>query len=325
MMDSSDTESRPLMRRGTFLGVPPASAAQPGQIAVLGLPFDCGTHATRIGSRQGPASFRAMSSEVRPFYPPLADIDPRAGNRVVDLGDVDVVASAIGPSLAAMEHAVLDIVRADAVPLCVGGDGTVTLPVLRALSKRYPELVLVHIDAHTDAYPGEDVNTGTTFTRAAAEGLIDTRRSFHIGARGTMPVGGAYDHTRALGYRLISGDDVRRRGPAAIAAEVREVVGNRPVHLSFDMDYFDPSAAPGVATPTWGGPQVAEVFDLLHGLRGLDLVGVDINTLSPPHDVQGMAAMLAGHVAVIALHLVQLGQAEHRLNAGHRQNGGTRP
>ncbi len=308
----------PRMRLGTFIGVPQASTASAGQIAVMGLPFDCGTHATRIGSRQGPASFRAMSSEVRPFYPPLADEDPRSGNRVVDLGDVDVVASDLAPSLAAIEAAVGAVVQADAVPLCVGGDGTVTLPVLRALAKRYPELALIHIDAHTDAYPGEDVNTGTTFTRAALEGLIDTRRSFHIGARGTMLVGGAYDYTRGLGYRLITGDDVRRRGPEAIAAEVRAVVGNRPVHLSFDMDYFDPSAAPGVATPTWGGPPVAEVFDLLHGLSGLDLVGVDINTLSPPHDVQGMAAMLAGHVAVIALHLIQLGQAEHRLNAGRR-------
>lgn len=318
MNDSGSGPARPRMRLGTFLGVPQATRAKAGQIAVMGMPFDCGTHPTRIGSRQGPAAFRAASSEVRPFYPPLADVDPRANDGVVDLGDVDVTASDIEPSLAIMEAAVLDVVAADAVPLCVGGDGTVTLPVLRALARRYPELVLIHIDAHTDAYPGEDVNTGTTFTRAAREGLIDTARSFHIGARGTMPVAGAYDHTRSLGFRLITGEDVRRRGAAAIAAEVRETIGNRPVHLSFDMDYFDPSAAPGVATPTWGGPPVAEAFDLLHGLVGLDFVGVDINTLSPPHDVAGMAAMLAGHVAVIALHLVQLGRAEHRLNGGQQ-------
>lgn len=317
-MSDHANASMPRMRLGTFLGVPPATHAKAGQIAVMGLPFDCGTHATRIGSRQGPAAFRAASSEVRPYYPPLADVDPRAGERVVDLGDVDVVASEIEPSMAAMEAAVYEVVRADAVPLCVGGDGTVTLPVLRALARRYPELVLVHIDAHTDAYPGEDINTGTTFSRAAAEGLIDTKRSFHIGARGTMLLPGAYDYTRSLGFRLITGDEVRRRGAADIAAEVREVAGGRPVHLSFDLDYFDPSAAPGVATPTWGGPPVAEAFDLLHGLKGLDLVGVDINTLSPPHDVAGMSAMLAGHVAVIAMHLVQLGQAEHRLNGGNR-------
>ncbi len=176
--------------------------------------------------------------------------------------------------------------------------------------------MLVHIDAHTDSYPGEGINTGTTFSRAVHEGLIDARRSFHVGARGTMPIAGAYDHTRSLGFRLISGEDVRRRGAADVAAEIRSVAGNRPVHLSFDMDYFDPSAAPGVATPTWGGPPVADVFDLLHGLAGLDLVGVDINTLSPPHDVGGLAAMLAAHVAVICLHLVQIGRATHRLNGG---------
>jgi arginase family enzyme len=308
--------ARPRMRLGTFLGVAQAARARAGQIAVMGLPFDCGTHPTRIGSRQRPTAFRAMSSEVRPFYPPLSDVDPRVDDGVVDLGDVDVTASDIAPSLAAMAEAVFDVVEAEAVPPCVGGDGVVTLPVLRALARRYPELVLVHIDAHTDSYPGEDINTGTTFSRAAAENLIDVGRSFHIGARGTMMVPGAYDSTRNLGFPLISGDEVRRRGASDIASEVRAVVGARPVHLSFDMDYFDPSAAPGVATPTWGGPPVAEVFDLLHGLVGLDLVGVDINTLSPPHDVGGMSAMLAAHVAVITLHLVQIGRAEHRLNGG---------
>ncbi|MBO1325695.1 arginase family protein [Acetobacter sp. TBRC 12305] len=315
---SAQPAAQARMRQGTFLGVPPATRATTGQIAIMGLPFDCGTHATRIGSRQGPAAFRAMSSEVRPLYPPLADADPREGRRVVDLGDVDVVASDIGPSMAAMEAAVAEVVNADAVPLCVGGDGTVTLPVLRALARRYPDLTLIHIDAHTDSYPGESLNTSTTFTLAALEGLVDTKHSFHIGARGTMSVAGAYDHTRSLGFRMITGDEVRKRGAEAIAAEICQTIGARPVHLSFDMDYFDPSAAPGVATPTWGGPPVAEVFDLLHGLNGLDFVGVDINTLSPPHDTQGMAAMLAGHVAVIAMHLVQLGQAAHHPNGGPR-------
>lgn len=308
--DGFDTTTKqPRLRLGTFLQVPQAAQAEAGQIAILGLPFDCGTNPTRIGSRQGPAAFRAMSSEIRPFYPPLADIDPRAGNRVVDLGDVEVTSSDIVPSFQAMERAVSNIVEAEAVPLCVGGDGTVTLAVLRALARRFPELTLIHIDAHTDSYPWEGLNTGTTFARAAEEKVIDVRRSFHIGARGTMPIAGAYDYTRSLGFHLITGEEVRQHGPAEIAAMVKRTLDGRPVHLSFDMDYFDPSAAPGVATPTWGGPPVSESFDLLHGLAGLDIVGVDINTLSPPHDVAGMAAMLAGHVAVIAMHLVQLGQA----------------
>ncbi len=112
-----EVEPGPRMRLGTFLGVPQAAAATAGQIAVMGLPFDCGTHPTRIGSRQGPAAFRSMSSEVRPFYPPLSDVDPRAGNGVVDLGDVDVTASDIGPSLDAMDQAVSAVVGAEAVPL----------------------------------------------------------------------------------------------------------------------------------------------------------------------------------------------------------------
>jgi len=310
MTDLSTATAVPnLVEVGTFMGVPRARGVHAGQVAILGLPFDCGTHPTRIGCRQGPAAFRAASSEVRPFYPPLADVDPRAGDAVVDLGDVRVTSSEVGPSLAAIEAAVAAIAEAGAVPLCVGGDGTTTLPVLRALGRRHPGLVLIHIDAHTDSYPGDGVNTGTTFSRAADEGAVDVGRSFHIGARGTLPIEGAYDYTRSVGFRVVTGADVRRRGLADVLAEVRAAADGRPVHLSFDLDYIDPSAAPGVATPTWGGPSPAEAFDLLHGLDGLDFVGVDINTLSPPHDVAGMTAMLAGHVALIALHLIARGSA----------------
>jgi agmatinase len=190
----------------------------------------------------------------------------------------------------------------------MGGDGAVSLPQMRAVHRHYRELVVLHVDAHTDAYPVPGITTSSTFTRAAEEALVDVSRSFHIGARGTLALPGAYAHTRQLGYRLVLGDDVRGRGLASIIGEVRETVGRRPVYLCFDMDYIDPSAAPGVATPTRGGPNAAEAFDLLHGLAGLRIVAADINTVSPPHDVGGMTACLAGHVMLIALHLIALGR-----------------
>lgn len=297
-----------LVTVGTFMGVPRADQVAAGQAAILGLPFDCGTHPTRIGARQGPEAFRLQSSLVRPFYPALADVDIREELALVDLGDVGVVAGDFGASFAAIAETVAAVAAEGGLPVCVGGDGTISLPVLRGLHVVHDDLVFVHVDAHTDSYDMPGINPSTTFSRAAEEGLVDAPRCFHVGARGTLASGGAYDQTRALGYRLIDGEAVATRGVADIADEIRQVVGGRPVHLSFDMDYFDPSAAPGVATPTWGGPPAAEAFSLLHELRGLRLVSADINTLSPGHDVGGMTATLAGHVAVIALHLLALGR-----------------
>jgi len=304
----SDTLSSLLRPLGTFMGVPAAFRVKPGQGVVLGLPFDCGTHPTRIGSRQGPRAIREQSGLVRPVYPDLGDLDIVAAMEIVDLGDVALVASETEGALAAIEAA-LDLVLAQGgYPVTFGGDGVVSLPQMRAAHRHYPELVVIHLDAHTDAYAGPGYNTSTTFTRAAEEGVVDVTRSFHVGARGTLMEPGAYDHTRGLGYNLILGRDVRARGVADVADEIRRTVGRRPVYLCFDMDYIDPSAAPGVATPTWGGPDAAGAFDLLHALQGINFVAADINTVSPPHDVGGMTACLAGQVAVVAFNLMYLGR-----------------
>jgi agmatinase len=193
-------------------------------------------------------------------------------------------------------------------PLSLGGDGSIALPQLRAVRRHYAGLVLLHIDAHTDSYPVAGYNTSSTFTRAAEEGLIDVGRSFHVGARGTLPMAGVYEHTRKLGYQLITGDEMSATGLKEVMGRVRSAIGGRPVYLCFDMDYIDPSCAPGVATPTWGGPPSREAFELLHGLKGLRIVAVDINTVSPPHDVGGMTAYLAATVTLIGLHLVALGR-----------------
>jgi agmatinase len=297
-----------IVSTGTFMGVPAAREVRPGQGVILGIPFDCGTHPTRIGARQGPRAIREQSGLVRPVLPELGDRDILAAMEVVDLGDVAVVASEVAPALVAIEAALDHVVAHGGYPVTFGGDGLVTLPQLRALHRHYPDLVVIHVDAHTDAYDSPGFTTSTSFTRAAEEGVVDVSRSFHIGARGTLMAPGAYAHTRSLGYNLILGAEVRSRGVADVMAEVRRVVGNRPVYLCFDMDYIDPSAAPGVCTPTWGGPDVAGAFDLLHALEGLNIVATDINTVSPPHDVGGMTACLAGHVAVVALNLMYLGR-----------------
>ena len=183
-----------------------------------------------------------------------------------------------------------------AVPLTMGGDGAISLPEMRALHRRYPDLVVVHLDAHTDAYPVDGYNTATAFSRAFDEGVIDAGRSFHIGVRSSLLVPGVYEYGRQLGYKIIAMDELVRRGIADVFSEVARIIESRPVYLCFDMDVFDPSIAPGVCTPAWGGLSTREGLAALQACQPLNVVGMDVNTISPPHDTADMSAFLAAHV-----------------------------
>lgn len=292
----------------TFMGVPYSHDLSNSRAAILGIPFDCGTHPSRIGARQGPGAIREQSSLVRPFQPPHADFNPLKRLGVVDCGNVRVTPGAIEESFARIEEAVWRIAHAGAIPVTMGGDGAVTLPQLRAMHRKYPNLVVLHIDAHTDTYPGEGgvrqrYNTATTFTRAAEEGVVDVRNSIHVGPRGTVTAEGVFEHTRAKGYELIDGNELYKRGFDDVVAHVHKKLAGRPVYLCFDMDFFDPSCAPGVCTPTWGGASAREGLGLLQRLAGLDFVAFDVNTVSPPHDIGGMTSFLAGTVMLECLAL----------------------
>lgn len=296
----------------TFMGVPFTADLRTRKAAILGIPFDCGQHPTRIGARGGPRAIRAQSSLVRRFQPPFADFDPLHLLNVADLGDVSVTSAKLEEATHRIETVVSHILSQNVTPITFGGDGSVTLPQLRSVHRKYPDLCVVHLDAHADASVGDGpnyddrYNTATTFTRAAEEALVDTSRSFHIGARGTLPLQGTYKHTEALGYELITTDAMCERGIPDVAEQVHRTIGDRPIYLCFDMDFFDPSCAPGVCTPTWGGPTAREGLAMLRALVGLNIVAVDINTVSPDHDVGGMTAFLAGTVALECATLIAL-------------------
>jgi agmatinase len=167
---------------------------------------------------------------------------------------------------------------------------------MRALHRRYPDLVVVHLDAHTDAYPVDGYNTATAFSRAFDEGVIDAGRSFHIGVRSSLLVPGVYEYGRQLGYKIVAMDELVRRGIADVFSEVARIIEGRPVYLCFDMDVFDPSIAPGVCTPAWGGLSTREGLAALRACQPLNVVSMDVNTISPPHDPADMSAFLAAHV-----------------------------
>ena len=293
---------RLFIRAATFMSVPFVSEPGEAKVAVFGIPFDCGTASDRVGARHGPEAIRRESRMLGPYHDDHPNIHLADALGLVDLGDVRVVPSVIEPSFAAITKASTHVVGAVCIPMTFGGDGAVTLPQLRGVARVIPELVVLHVDAHTDTYPGSasdpsPYTTATTFHRAAEEGVIDTGRSVHLGFHGDSSVPGAVDLAVDLGFTVIRLDTLLAQGIEETMTGIRARLGDRPVYLCFDMDIFDPSCAPGVCTPTWGGLSAREGIGLIRALRGLNLVAVDINTVSPPHDPAGMTAWLAATVA----------------------------
>ncbi len=271
------------------------------------MPFDCGTHLFRVGSRQGPASIREQSRLVRPYNPELSDYSPVERLGLVDCGDVRVIPGRIEEAFEKIEAATRVLVDAGVIPVTMGGDGSVSLPQMRAVSARHGPLAVVHIDSHTDTMrftPGDEYNAGTQFTHAALEKRVDPAAVYHIGIRGSTYQQGGLDYVRSFGYQVVTMNELLRRGIPAMLEQLHKELKGRPVYLCYDMDSFDPSCAPGVATPSWGGLSAREGIELVRGLAGLDIVAVDVNTVSPPHDHLGMTASLAAHVMYEALVLL---------------------
>ncbi|WP_336660367.1 arginase family protein [Leucobacter sp. USHLN153] len=285
---------------GTLFNAPHATSAAGARAAVLGVPFDMGSHPNRIGGRGGPSHVRASSLLVAEAAEDLG-VNPIEHLGLVDLGDVDVTPGQVSQAFERIAAEVGRILDEGALPITLGGDGAVTLPQLRETHRRHEDLVLVHFDAHTDAYDlfePEEFNNANSFVHAAREGVVDVARSFHVGIRDTALGGeaGVIGFAEELGYHVRPMSDVRERGIADVLREINDVVGARPVYLCWDMDVFDPSVAPGVVTPAWGGLSTAEGLELLRGVSRLNVVVCDVNTVSPPHDVAGQTGSLAAHV-----------------------------
>lgn len=291
----------------TFMGAPAGLPAKGARAAVLGLPFDCGIHPLRVGARGGPDAVRGASQLKRRFNPTHANFDAISALGVTDCGNVRLTPGRIIDAFERIEAAVTRITEHGAIPVTIGGDGSISVPVARAMAKRHPNMVALHIDAHTDAYdvdPADQFNASTQFTQIATEGLVDAKSSWHVGIRGTTYFHGVIPKANSLGYTVVSMDELFRSGFAQRMEEFRQVAGGRPVYLCFDMDVFDPSVAPGVATPTWGGLTAREGLDLIRSLTDLNIVAVDVNTVSPPQDTGGMAASLCVDVVYECLVLL---------------------
>ena len=281
------------------MGLPSSTDTTNATAVILGCPFDCGTHPFRVGSRQGPQAIRDQSGLIRPFQSELADENILEELHVIDAGDVNVVSSRMDESFDTIEKAAHQLSVTGAIPIGFGGDGSVSLPLIRAASRIHNGLAVLHFDSHTDAYdvdPVHKYDAATQFSHVALEQRISVSNSYHIGLRGSTSCQGVYQHCKNLGYNLITMNDFLDRGHSNIMSELHTKLKGRPIYLSWDMDVFDPSCAPGVCTPEWGGFSAREGINIIRDLSGLNIVGADINTVSPPHDLNGMTAFLAASV-----------------------------
>ncbi|WP_294621244.1 agmatinase [uncultured Roseovarius sp.] len=262
-------------------------------IGLIGVPWDSGT-TNRPGPRHGPRQLRDASTMIRAQHA-TSGMRPFEAVNCADLGDVGPNPADIMDSMERITAFYDRVKTAGVRPLTAGGDHLTSLPVLRALAKD-AALGMVHFDSHTDLFHsyfnGTMYTHGTPFRRAVEEGLLDPKRVVQIGIRGTMYDSEDRDFAKAEGIRIIEIEEFHARGVEDVMGEAREIAGDGATYVSYDIDFVDPTFAPGTGTPEVGGPNSYQALQVCRELRGLNIVGADMVEVSPPFDQSGGTAFL---------------------------------
>ena len=282
---------------GTMMRLPAAADAAGLDACFIGIPLDVGT-SNRPGTRFGPKQIRAESVMLRP-YNMWTRAAPFDSLRIADIGDVPINTFDLKDSVRRIEAFYDSVLTHPVIPMTLGGDHTLTLPVLRSIAKKHGPVGLVHIDAHADINDhmfGESIAHGTPFRRAFEEGLIDADHTFQIGLRGTGYTAEDFDWARDKGFTVVQAEELWHKSATPLIEDIRGKMGTRPVYLTFDIDSLDPAYAPGTGTPEIGGLTSVQAIELIRGCQGLNLVGCDLVEVSPPYDLQGNTALLAANL-----------------------------
>lgn len=259
-------------------------------VAVMGVPFDSAvTH--RSGCRMGPQAIRAASVQLAELLAFPWGFDPFETLSVVDYGDVFLDPhhpETIAPSIEAQAR---EIIAGGAKVLSLGGDHSIAYPLLRAHAEKHGPVALIQFDAHCDTWEddGTRMDHGTMFARAASEGVVDVSKSTQVGLR-------TYNHADH-GFEILTSPWIHRNGIDAAIEVARERAGDAPVYVSFDVDGMDPAYAPGTGTPVPGGLASWQALEFIRGLKGLNLIGMDVVEVSPAYDTSEITALAAAHVA----------------------------
>jgi agmatinase len=297
----------------TFMRLPHSRDAGAFDVAMIGIPYDGGT-SYRTGARFGPREIRAQSSMIRPYSHPQR-VSPFERLRIADYGDIDVVPISIERTFEVIEREFAPLLDAGVVPVSVGGDHSISLPILRAISKRHGPVGLVHFDSHTDCwdqYFGSKYFHGTMFRRAVEEGVIDPRRTIQLGIRGPLYEPTDFDFQSEHGMQVITIDDFKDQGMTWTTRQLERLVGGK-VYVTFDIDSVDPAFAPATGTPEVGGLTSHDALRLVRSLRGLDVVGFDLVEVSPQFDGPGqITALLAANLLFEFLCLLAIARTPAR-------------
>ncbi|MGC1502891.1 MAG: agmatinase [Sulfitobacter sp.] len=281
----------------TFMRLPAVNDLKGLDVAVLGIPLDIGT-SWRSGTRFGPKQVRAESAMLRP-YNLGTGAAPFDSLQVADIGDLAINTFSLGDSLRIISDSYDTILMSDAMPLAIGGDHSITLPILRAMAKRHGPVALIHVDAHADVNDemfGERECHGTVFRRAHEEGLIIPSKTYQIGLRGTGYSAEDFTEAAGWGFQQFPAQELWGRSLANLGAEIRRDIGDAPVYLTYDIDSLDPAFAPGTGTPEIGGLTTPQALELIRAFRGLNIVGGDLVEVSPPYDTTGNTALTGANI-----------------------------
>ncbi|HBB85514.1 MAG TPA: agmatinase [Sulfitobacter sp.] len=267
-------------------------------IAVTGVPFDQAV-TNRPGTRLGPRAIREASALQAPDAPYGWDFDVLSEFAIADYGDLAFDYGHVSQFPAALTAHIKTILDAGAASVVLGGDHYISFPILKAYAEKYGPISLLQFDAHTDTWQDDDmdrIDHGTMFYKAVKSGIVDPTTSVQVGIRTT--------NEDTMGVNIIDAREVHEKGPQATVAKIKEILGDRPCYLTFDIDALDPAFAPGTGTPVWGGLTSAQTSIMLRDLAGINIMGGDVVEVSPPFDTTGATAIAGAHVATEILSLL---------------------
>ncbi|AEI94329.1 agmatinase [Roseobacter litoralis] len=282
----------------TFMRLPMVNDLKGLDVAIVGIPMDIGT-SWRSGTRFGPKEVRAESAMIRP-YNMGTGAAPFDSLQVADIGDLAINTFSLAKSLKIVEESYHAILNYDAMPVAIGGDHSITLPILRAMHKRHGPVALIHVDAHADVNDemfGERETHGTVFRRAYEEGLILPEKTYQVGLRGTGYTADDFAEAQGWGFQQFPAQELWHRSLTGLGGEIRRDIGSKtPVYVTYDIDSLDPAFAPGTGTPEIGGLTTPQAMELIRALRGLNIVGCDLVEVSPPYDASGNTALVGANL-----------------------------